>query len=93
MLIFIVSMSIRQFWWIHLYLNLLRYLPFYNLFHLVHGQVHDKGIKGVPANVTRSRKLRGTQYSPELAFRSTEFSSPENLIFSALDTQLFVILG
>ena len=35
-------------------------------------------------NVARSRKLQGTQHSPELALRSTDFCSPENLIFPAL---------
>ena len=35
-------------------------------------------------NVTRSAKLWGAQRSPELALRSTNFRSPENLIFPAL---------
>ena len=35
-------------------------------------------------NVARSRKLQGTQHSPELALRSTDFCSPENLIFPVL---------
>ena len=39
----------------------------------------------VPPNDTRSTKLRGTQGSPELAFRSTNFCVPENLIFLALN--------
>ena len=34
--------------------------------------------------VARSRKLQGTQHSPELALRSTDFCSPENPIFPAL---------
>ena len=38
----------------------------------------------VPSNVTRSIKLRGAQYSPELAFRRMEFCVPENLTFPAL---------
>ena len=38
-------------------------------------------------NVTRSTKLRGAQRAPELAFRSTEFHSTENLIFPALSYQ------
>ena len=38
----------------------------------------------VPRNVTMGTKLRGAQSTPELALRSTEFRSPENLIFSAL---------
>ena len=38
----------------------------------------------VPPNVTRSRKVRGAQHSPQLAFRSTDFYVPENLIFPAL---------
>ena len=40
--------------------------------------------KRLPSNVTRSVKLRGAQRSPELAFRSTDFRLPENLIFPAL---------
>ena len=35
-------------------------------------------------NVTRSGKLWGAQRSPEFALRSTNFCSPENLIFPAL---------
>ena len=35
----------------------------------------------VHPNATRSTKLRGTQRSPENAFRTTEFRVPENLIF------------
>ena len=38
----------------------------------------------VPPNITRSTKLRGTQPSLQLAFRSMDFHVPENLIFSAL---------
>ena len=34
--------------------------------------------------VARSRKLQGTQHCPELALRSTDFCSPENLNFPAL---------
>ena len=34
--------------------------------------------------VAGSRKLQGTQHSPELALRSRDFCSPENLIFPAL---------
>ena len=41
----------------------------------------------VPRNVTRGTNLRGTQSAPELALRSTEFRSPENLIFPALPTR------
>ena len=38
----------------------------------------------VPCNVTRSANLPGAQHAPELVLRSTEFQSPENLIFPAL---------
>ena len=39
----------------------------------------------VPNKVTRSTKLWGAQYSPELALRNTDFrSAPENLNFPAL---------
>ena len=41
----------------------------------------------IPTNIARSTKLRGTQRSPELAFRSTDFCVPENLIFLALLAQ------
>ena len=34
--------------------------------------------------VTRSTKLWGVRYSPELTLRSTEFCAPENLNFPAL---------
>ena len=43
------------------------------------------GRKRLYTNVTRSAKLRGAQRSPELAFRSTDFRVPENLIFLALN--------
>ena len=39
----------------------------------------------VPPNVTRSTKLQGIQYSPELALRTMDFHVPENLIFPALE--------
>ena len=35
-----VSMSMRSFWWIQLYLHFFQHLSFHNLFHLVHGEVH-----------------------------------------------------
>ena len=38
----------------------------------------------VSCNVARSIKLRGAQRASELALRSTEFRSPENLIFPIL---------
>ena len=38
----------------------------------------------VPRNVTRSTKLLGAQRAAELALRSTEFRSLENLNFPAL---------
>ena len=38
----------------------------------------------VPRKVTRWTKFWGAQRSPELAFRSTDFRAPENLIFPAL---------
>ena len=37
----------------------------------------------VSPHVTRSTILWGVQRSPELAFRSTDFCAPENLIFSS----------
>ena len=37
----------------------------------------------VPCNITRSTKSQGAQCAPELSLRSTEFRSPENLIFPA----------
>ena len=37
-----VSMSMRLFWWIQLYLDLFQHLSFHNLFHFVHGDVHDE---------------------------------------------------
>ena len=38
----------------------------------------------IQPNVTKSKKLRGAQCSPEIVFRSTDFRVPENLIFPAL---------
>ena len=40
----------------------------------------------VPHKVTRSTKLWGAQRAPEFALRSTEFRSPENLVFPALSS-------
>ena len=37
-----ISMSMRLFWWIQLYLNLFQHLSFHNLFRLVHGEVQDE---------------------------------------------------
>ena len=37
-----ISMSLRSFWWKKLYVNLFQHLSFHNLFHLVHGVVHDE---------------------------------------------------
>ena len=45
----------------------------------------------VPHKATRSTKLPGSQHSPELALRSTEFCAPENQIFPALNTTFSVI--
>ena len=56
---------------------------FYNLFHLVHSEVHDEQTPA-PPNITRSTLLEGAQRSPELVFRSMDFCVPENQIFSAL---------
>ena len=78
-----VSMSMRLFWWIQLYMNLFQHLFFHNLFHLVHGE-YTMRQTCVPPNIRRSTKLQGTQYSPELDFRSMDFCVLENLTFSAL---------
>ena len=80
---FNVSMSMRSFWWTQLYLNLFQHL--HNLFHLMRYTMRQTH---VPPNIIRSTKLRGAQHSPELAFRSTDFCVPENLIFSALPSRL-----
>ena len=37
-----VSMSMRSFWWIQLHINLFQHLSFHNIFHLVHGKLHDE---------------------------------------------------
>ena len=55
-------------------------IGFYNLFLLVQGEVHDEANICDP-NLTRSTKLRGTQSSPEVSYRSTDFHAPENLTF------------
>ena len=86
----IVSMSMRSFWWIQLYLNLFQYLSsiIYFIWYVASYMIRQTC---VPPNVTRSTKLWGVQRSPELAFRSTGFRVPENLIFPALyaDEKLF----
>ena len=38
----------------------------------------------VTPNIKRSTKLQGTQRSPELDFRITDFRVPKNLIFPVL---------
>ena len=43
-------------------------------------------------NVTRSTKLRGTQRSPELGFRSTELRVQKYIIFLALLESDFLAL-
>ena len=85
-----VSVSVRLFWWIQLYLNLFQHLSFHDLFHLVHSEVHNKGTC-VPPNVTRSTKLQQAKHSAELLFRSMDFCVPENLIFLA-DSKKFNVL-
>ena len=45
----------------------------------------------VPPNVTRSTKLGNRQHFPELAFRSTDFHVPENLIFPALHQNMLFL--
>ena len=37
-----VSMSMRLFCWIQLYVNLFQHLSLNNLFHLVHGEENDE---------------------------------------------------
>ena len=82
-----VSVSMRSFWWVQLYVNLFQHLSFHNLFHLMHGELQMRRTR-VPSNVTRSTKLKGAQRSSELAFRSTDFRVPENLTYLALINHL-----
>ena len=37
-----VSVSLRSFWWMQLYLNLFQHLFFRSLFHLMPDEVHDE---------------------------------------------------
>ena len=46
----------------------------------------------VPCKVTGSTELRGAQCSRELSLKSTDFRAPENLIFPALVTHLYMSL-
>ena len=75
-----ISMSLRLFWQIQLYLNFFQhYLSIvYFIWYMVNWTC-------IPSNVTSSTKLWGTQCYPKFAFRSTDFRVPENLIFPAMD--------
>ena len=80
-----ISMSVRSFWcctWIcfSIYLSII-----YFIWYMAR---YTMGWTCVPHSVTRSTKLQGSQCSPKLAFRSTDFLVPENLIFSALFIQI-----
>ena len=81
-----VSMWMTSFWWIQLYLNLFQHLFFHSLFHYFIWYTARYTMRQtlVLANDTRSTILWGGQHCPELAFRNTDFSVPENLIFPAL---------
>ena len=79
------SISMRLFFWIHLYLNLFQHLSFHTLFHLVHSEVHNEINRCTSCQ--KGHKIMRQKCSPELAFRSTDICAPENLIFSALSTQ------
>ena len=81
-----VSMWMTSFWWIQLYLNLFQHLFFHSLFHYFIWYTVRYTMRQtlVLANDTRSTILWGGQHCPELAFRNTDFSVPENLIFPAL---------
>ena len=75
-----ISMSLRLFWQIQLYLNFFQhYLSIvYFIWYMVNWTC-------IPSNVTSSTKLWGTQCYPKFAFRSTDFRVPVNLIFPAID--------
>ena len=77
-----------------LYLNLFQHFPFiiYLIWSTVSYTVRQtlllrnvtRNTKLLLRNIISNAKLWGTQRSPELSLRSTDFSSPENLIFPAL---------
>ena len=46
----------------------------------------------IPRKVTKCTKLRGTQRSPELALRSTDFYAPENLILPTLSWKVNIFI-
>ena len=80
-----VSMSMRSFWWnsciwicFSIYTSII-YFIWYTARYMMRWT-------RAPRNVTGSTKLWRAQCSPELAFRSTDFRVPENLIFPALLT-------
>ena len=50
----------------------------------MHDEVHNE----MNRKVTTSTKLQGTQRSPKLALRSTDFHAPENLNFPALQKNI-----
>ena len=73
----------RKKHWIQLQLNLFKHFSFIVSFIwcTVRYTVRQTLVR---RNVTRGTKLQGVQRAPELVLRSTEFRSPENLIFPAL---------
>ena len=86
-----VSMSMRLFWWIELYLNLLQL--FLSIIYLIWYIVrYTMRSICTPPNVIKSTKLPGAQHSPELAFRSTDFHVPKNIIFPALNFIVLLLL-
>ena len=64
------------------------YQSFHNLFHLVHVKVHNE--ENMCTSEQEAQNLRGAKRSPELAFRSTDFHVPENLIFPALHSPILL---
>ena len=81
---FLMSLSMSMtFWWIQLYLTLVPHISFHDHFtwYTVRYKIRQTH---VPANGTTRTKSRGAQRSPEFAFRSMDFSVPENLIFPVL---------
>ena len=58
-----VSMSMMSFWSTQLYLNLFQHLSSHNLFHLVHGEVHDEANTCTSSRYKEHKITRRTTFS------------------------------
>ena len=75
--------SMRSFRWMQLCVNLFEHLSFYNLFHFVHGELHDEANmctswRHKEHKITRCKTLSWTCFKEHwlLCARKPNFSSP-----------------